>query len=236
MNDRAIEIKENIESVKKCIAKAAQKSGRKSSAITLVAVTKYVTLDDMRYAIEAGIKVVGENKVQDAKKKFFQIGPVVDWHMIGHLQTNKARQAAALFSTIQTVDSLKVVEVLDKEAMRFDRKLNVLIEVNISHDENKFGIHPDETKQLIQAVCEKEHLVPVGLMAMAPYVEDKELTRPFFRVLKQLFDEIKEEMNPGKKWNMLSMGMTNDYEVAIEEGSTLVRIGTGIFQKQSGRR
>lgn len=229
MNEQSQGIKNNLKAIKNRIKSAAQRSNRSAKDITLLAVTKYVTLDDMRSAIDAGITVVGENKVQAAKNKFFQIGPVVGWHMIGHLQTNKARQAAAIFSMVQSVDSTRIADALDKESGHLNRKLEVLVEVNIGREESKFGISPEQTKQLVDYVKQKEHLSLRGLMVMAPYVENPELARPYFKTLNELFQEIKIEQNFGQKWDTLSMGMTNDFEVAIEEGSTLVRIGTGLF-------
>ena len=231
MKDQSEIIKENLQIIRNRVEIAAKRSNRVAKAITILAVTKYVTLDFMRAAIEAGVKCVGENKVQDAKKKFFQIGPIVDWHMIGHLQTNKARQAAAIFSMIQTIDSKKIADAIDKEAQRLDRCIDVLVEVNISQDENKFGISPESTRQLVDYVAQKEYLKIRGLMAMAPYVEQVELARPYFRSLNNLFFDIQAKQGYGKQWDTLSMGMTNDFEIAIEEGSTLIRVGTGLFNQ-----
>ncbi len=229
MTPRKEIIKANIQNIQQRIKKAAEKSGRSAKEITLLAVTKYVSLDDMRYAIDAGIRAVGESKIQDAKQKFYQLGPVVDWHLIGHLQTNKARQAAAIFKMIHSIDSPRIADALDREAGRLDRRLDVLVEVNISQEESKFGIKPEETKQLAAMVAQKEHLRLRGLMTMAPYVENQELVRPYFRALKGLFEEIKIKQDPGPQWNTLSMGMSNDFEIALEEGATMVRIGTSLF-------
>lgn len=229
MDTRERQIRENIQTIKQRIDRAAKKSNRKGSDITLLAVTKYVSLDDMRLAIDAGIKVVGENKVQDSKRKFYQIGPVVDWHMIGHLQTNKARQAATIFTMVQSIDSTKLADALDKAAGQLDRKLHVLVEVNIGQEEQKFGISPQKTSELVEYVRQKKNLQVNGLMAMAPYVAEAELTRPYFKALHDLFTDIKLKQHFGSNWHTLSMGMTNDFEIAIEEGATLVRIGTGLF-------
>ncbi len=229
MTERKEIIKRNIQNIQQRIKKAAEKSGRPAKAITLLAVTKVVSLEDMRYAIDAGIRAVGESKIQDAKQKFYQLGPVVDWHLIGHLQTNKARQAASIFKMIHSIDSKRIADALDREAGRLDRCLDVLVEVNISQEESKFGIKPEETKQLVDLVAQKEHLHIKGLMTMAPYVENQELVRPYFKALSDLFQEIKIEMNLGTQWDTLSMGMSNDYEIAIEEGATMVRIGTSLF-------
>jgi len=226
--DRTQIIQENIEKIRKRISRAAEKSGRAAKDVQLVAVTKGVELEGIRAAITAGISILAENKIQEVREKFFQIGPVVAWHMIGHLQTNKAKHAARIFDMVQSVDSVRVAEALDRECGKLDRQMDVLVEVNISTDENKFGAAVGDTEQLAARVRECPNLRLRGLMCMAPYVPDPELTRPFFRQMNQLFQKLKKQTdNP--HWNVLSMGMTNDFEIAIEEGATLVRVGTGIF-------
>jgi PLP dependent protein len=225
---------ENIALILKRIAKAAKRSGRSEKDVALLAVTKNVPLEEIRVAIEAGVKIIGENKIQDAKKKFFQLGPVAEWHMIGHLQTNKIRTAAAIFNMVESIDSERVADALDRAAMQLDRQMDVLVEVNIGQEETKFGISPDKTQALANYVSRKKHLRLRGLMAMAPYVADQELSRPFFRELARLFNQLHNGQN--QAWNILSMGMTHDFEIAVEEGATLVRIGTGIFHMESARR
>jgi len=221
-------IRSNIAAIKKRIAFAAERGSRSAGEVSLLAVTKYEPLEDIRTAIDAGIKLVGENKVQDAQKKFAQIGPAVTWHMLGHLQTNKARSAAAIFDIVQSVDSPRVAEALDKAAGGLDRQMDVLVEVNIGGEEQKFGISPERVRGLAAQVSRLPNLRLRGLMAMAPYIKDVELVRPFFRHMAGIFRELKaEKVSP--RWDTLSMGMTHDFEVAVEEGSTLVRIGTGIF-------
>jgi len=234
MTNRSQIIQENISSIKKRIAAAAKRSGRSSRDVMLLAVTKNVAVEDIRIAIQAGIKILGENKVQEAKKKFLQIGPAVSWHMIGHLQTNKARVATTIFDMVQSIDSERIADVLDREAARLDRQMNVLVEINIAAEEKKFGIPVEKTAELVDYVAQKQNLRLQGLMAMAPYVPDPELTRPFFRDMAQLFKEFRSRI--GDSWKLLSMGMSNDFEVAVEEGSNLVRIGTGIFHTPNLRR
>lgn len=227
METREKIIQNNISKIRKRIAVAAEKVSRSPGEIELVAVTKNVALSDIRIAIDAGISSIGENKIQEAKKKFAQIGPEVSWHMIGHLQTNKARPAAAIFDMVQSIDSRRVADALDRAAKQLDRELKVLVEVNIGAEEQKSGIEVREVHDLIHYVAQKENLILSGLMSMAPYVHDSELIRPFFRQMSQLFQKYKTEI--GDRWKWLSMGMTHDFEVAIEEGANMVRVGTGIF-------
>lgn len=224
-------IRDNIAGIKKRIAAAAARANRSAGEISLLAVTKYVSLQDIRTAIQAGIKLIGENRVQDGQKKFAQIGPAVSWHMLGHLQTNKARPAAAIFDMVQSVDSTRVADALDRAAGGLDRQLDVLLEVNIGGEEQKFGVAPDAVPELAAYVRRKSNLRLRGMMAMAPYVENAELVRPFFRHMANLFQRLRAELDV-PQWDTLSMGMTNDFEIAVEEGSTLVRIGTGIFSTQ----
>lgn len=234
MTNREELIKSNIETIRKRISAAAARAGKSPQDIILLAVTKNVPVADIRIAIQAGIRFLGENKVQEAKEKFAQIGPAVTWHMIGHLQTNKARIAAAIFDLVQSLDSEKAAEALDREAQRLDRQLDVLVEVNIGEEENKFGISRAQTEALVALVSERKNLRLRGLMSMAPYVQEPELTRPFFRDLAGLFEKCRPLA--GDSWEILSMGMTHDFEIAIEEGANLVRVGTGIFHSPELRR
>jgi len=199
--------------------------------VSLLAVTKNVGLEDIRRALAAGIQLIGENRIQEARQKFAHIGPAITWHMIGHLQTNKARQAAAIFDMVQSVDSTRVAEALSKAAEGLDRQLDVLIEVNIATEEQKSGVSPGAAEGLVRQVDQLSHLRLRGLMSMAPYVPDPETVRPFFRHMHELFVNLRDGVRRPSLWNMLSMGMTHDYEVAVEEGATLVRIGTGIFAR-----
>ncbi|MCK5218186.1 YggS family pyridoxal phosphate-dependent enzyme [bacterium] len=229
MNNRSQLIHANIAAIKKKINAAAKRSGRSGKDITLLGVTKNVPAADVRIALAAGIKVLGENKVQEAKDKFSQIGPAVRWHMLGHLQSNKIRSAVLIFNLVQSVDSNRTADLLDRESRRLDRRMDVLIEVNIGKEESKFGVSPEETEALVRYAANKPALRVRGLMAMAPYVPDPEMTRPFFRDLAGIFKGLRNRVIHDSQWNILSLGMTHDFEVAIEEGSNLVRIGTGIF-------
>lgn len=199
-----------------------------------MAVTKNVSVEDIRSALSAGVKVLGENRIQEAKPKFAQIGPAVAWHFLGHLQTNKVRIAAAVFDMIQSVDSLRVADVIDREAGHLDRQIDVLVEVNIGGEESKFGLPPQQLELLLPELQKKKNLRLRGLMSLAPVVTDPSLARPFFRELAGWFRRFQTHLGPS--WDTLSMGMTNDFEVAIEEGATLIRIGTGIFHTPELRR
>lgn len=234
MKNRSVIIQENVASIQQRLHTAAQRAGRPSREITLVAVTKNVLLEDIRSALSAGVKTLGENRIQEAKPKFAQIGPTVGWHFLGHLQTNKARTAAAIFDMIQSIDSTRAAQALDQEAGRLDRQLDVLVEVNLSGEESKFGMSPQQLETLLPELRKNRNLRLRGLMTLAPMVADPSLARPFFRELAAWFRRFQASMGPA--WDTLSMGMTNDFEVAIEEGATLVRIGTGIFHTPELRR
>jgi PLP dependent protein len=237
MQNRAGFISENIARIRSRIAAAAQEAGRSASEITLLAVTKKIPVSDIRTAMDAGLTVFGENKVQEAKEKFAQIGPAAHWHMLGHLQTNKARHAAAIFDMVQSIDSVRAAEALNRAAGSFDRQVQVLLEINIGEEEQKTGIAPEQAVPLAEAVSVFEHLRLRGLMSMAPVVINPEHVRPLFKHMRQLFDTIGSCRPNPETWTTLSMGMTNDFEVAIAEGSTMVRIGTGIFMPaQTGGR
>lgn len=236
MSTRNEQIRENVAIVKERIATAAKRSGRTASDVTLLAVTKRVSLEDIRSAAEAGVKVIGENKIQEAKTKFLHLGPSLSWHMLGHLQTNKVRPAVAMFNMVESLDSVRLADSLDREAALFERTLDVLIEVNIGGEAQKFGVVPENALTFLRYVESKENLRLNGFMAMAPYVDDVELVRPLFRKLKQLFDEARQSVKNPEHWSVLSMGMTQDFEVAVEEGATLVRIGTGLFATPSPLR
>lgn len=216
-------VKENLENVKRRIKLAAEKAGRDPISIKLLAVTKEAEFDQIKEAIEAGISDVGENRVKDAvnKKKLFD-SHVLTWHMIGHLQSNKVKDAVKTFSLIHSVDSLKLACVVNTEAGKEGKTQDILLEVNVSGEGSKFGIKPEALSELVGEVRRLKHVNLLGLMTMAPFCEDPEKARPYFKKLKELSDKhgLKE----------ISMGMTQDFEVAIEEGATIVRIGSAIFK------
>jgi len=226
-------IRANIAQINARIEAAAERSGRSPASVSLLAVTNNVPLSEIKIAADAGIKSIGENIVQDARVKLFHSGPNLSWHMLGHLPINKVRPAAAIFDMIQTIDSTRLADALDREAGLIERHLDVLIEVNICAGAQKFGIAPEKALDLVRYLDGKSHLRVKGLMAISPRMEDIKLFRPLFRGLGQLFHHAKNEVNKPEQWTVLSMGLTNDFEIAVEEGATLVRIGAGIFQNRN---
>ena len=221
----------NIESIKQRIASAAKLAGRDPLSIKLMAVTKTVEPELIGKAIEAGLTMLGENYVQEAKDKITIIGDRAQWHMIGHLQTNKAKYAVKLFDCVHSVDRLELAQELDKRAGQINRKLNVLIEVN-SGEQSKSGIEQTQALELVRQVANLPNLSVHGLMTMAPYSDNPENSRPYFKALCELRDEINRAGIAGISMEELSMGMTDDFEVAIEEGATIIRIGRVIFGKR----
>jgi pyridoxal phosphate enzyme (YggS family) len=222
-------IAENITFIQERISKSALRAGRDPAAIRLVAVSKTVAAESIQEAIAAGVTILGENYMQEARKKIAHIGKQVEWHFIGHLQSNKARYAVDLFSMIHSVDRLSLAEELDQEANKRGKMVPVLIQVNISGEESKSGIDPQETLQLLERIAALQHLSVQGLMTMPPWFEDPVDARPYFSALRKLREELASKKIPGVALQELSMGMSGDFEVAIQEGATLVRIGTAIF-------
>ena len=224
-------IKENIEEVKSRIRKAVRQAGRDPEEIEIVAVTKTVAVESIEEAVASGIKIVGESRIQEAEEKFARIGTKVKWHLIGHLQTNKVKKALGIFDLIHSVDNLRLAEAINKEAQRIGKIQPILIQANSSFEMTKFGFEEEELKEAVARVSALPFLQVQGLMTIGPLGGNPEEARPCFGRLKRLFEEIKEE------WPMkcLSMGMTNDFEVAIEEGANLVRIGRGIFGEREER-
>lgn len=226
-------IAENVARVRERIAAAAARVRRDPHSITLMAVSKTVDRERIRQASQAGVRVFGENRVQEFEEKF----PAPedrkdgDWHLIGHLQSNKARKAAEIFDAVDTLDSRRLAEKLDHAAAALARVLPVLIEIKVGGEELKSGIPMDspELEKLLRAMPGFEHLQMRGLMAVPPFTENPEAARPYFRLLRDLRDSIAARGLPRVGMNTLSMGMSHDFEVAIEEGSTCVRVGTAIF-------
>jgi hypothetical protein len=219
----------NLASIQERIRKAALRSGRDPAGIRLVAVSKTVAAENIQGAIAAGITILGENYVQEARDKIARVERQVAWHFIGHLQSNKAKYAVDLFSMVHSVDRLSLAEALDQEAHKQGKILPVLIQVNISGEESKSGINPQGALQLLERIAGLQHLSVQGLMTMPPWFDDPEDARPYFISLRKLRDELVSKKIPGVSLPELSMGMSGDFEVAIEEGATLVRIGTAIF-------
>ncbi len=225
-----MELKQRLEQIKARMRRAAESCGRDADTVRLVAVSKTVSAEHVKEAIAAGVTVLGENYVQEAREKFKTLVQYpASWHFIGHLQSNKAKYAVRLFDLIHSVDSLKLARELDKQAAKVDKIQEILIQVNISGEETKSGIPAEEAMPLISAISPLPNLSIRGLMTMPPYFYQPEKVQPFFAALRELRDQIKEHAIPNVHMDELSMGMTGDFEVAIEEGATLVRIGTAIF-------
>jgi pyridoxal phosphate enzyme (YggS family) len=223
-------IKQNLEHVYARIAAAANGCGRPPESVKLVAVSKTVPVEKIREGIVAGVVDLGENYVQEAREKIETLADQpLTWHLIGHLQSNKAKYAARLFDLIHSVDSVKLARALDKEARKNSKLQPVLIQVNIAGEQTKSGVSEAEAVELVQQVSRLENLSVRGLMTMPPYFNAPEKVRPYFRRLRELRDRIAAMNLPGVSMDELSMGMTGDFEAAIEEGATMVRIGTAVF-------
>ena len=199
---------------------------KESINVTLVAATKKRSIEQVEEAVKAGAEIIGENQVQEAEEKYRVLKGKVKFHFIGHLQTNKVKKAVEMFDMIETVDSLKLAKEIDKRSKAIDKVMPVLIEVNIGEEESKKGCRPDEVEHLVKEVSGLENVELKGLMTMAPYSKNPEEMRPYFKRMRQIFDELKQK---GHNMEILSMGMSNSYKIAIEEGSNMVRIGTVIF-------
>ena len=230
-------VADNIARVREEIRIAAARAGRAPDEITLMAVSKTFSAERIREAYQAGIRHFGENRVQEFSGKVDVLRDLgeAQWHMIGHLQTNKAAKAAELFHAIDSVDSLKLAEKLNDSALRGNKKLGVLIEVNVGGEAAKSGVAPDspELDHLLSTAPQFDHLEIRGLMTIPPFTKDSQQARPFFCRLRELRDQITARNLPGVGMEVLSMGMSHDFEVAIEEGSTCVRVGTAIFGERS---
>ena len=222
-------IRENLETVRKNIENACTRAGRDPSEVILLAVSKTKPLDMIREAMAAGQRAFGENYVQELTEKYEALGSSVDWHMIGHLQRNKVKYIIGKTSLIHSVDSIRLAEQIEKEAEKKNVSADVLLEVNVAQEESKWGFTPEETAEAVKTISALPHVHICGLMTSAPITEDPESNRPYFRQLRILFDTIAASQPEHADMRILSMGMTGDYEVAVEEGSTLVRVGTGIF-------
>ncbi len=222
-------IKNNLEIINEKIKKAALRTNKNPEEIKLVAVTKTATIKQIKEAISVGVKIIGENKVQEAKEKYQILSADIEWHLVGHLQTNKVKYAIEIFDLIHSVDSIKLAKEIDKRSLQFGMITNILVEVNVSGEETKYGIKPEEVEPFLKEISEFSRIRVRGLMTIAPIAEDKEEVRPYFRKLRKLFEKIKIENMKNIRMDYLSMGMTEDFEAAIEEGANMVRIGRGIF-------
>ena len=222
-------LKDNFETVEKNVAAACKRAGRDRSEVTLIAVSKTKPVEMLREVYDAGARDFGENKVQEICEKYDQLPSDIKWHMIGHLQRNKVKQVIDKAALIHSVDSYRLAQEISLQAQKQNITVPILIEVNIAKEESKFGIAKEDTIQLVEEIAELPNLTIQGLMTIAPFVDDPEDNRLYFREIKQLSVDIKNKNIDNVTMDVLSMGMTNDYEVAIEEGATIVRVGTGIF-------
>ena len=226
-------IADNVAEVRERIEAAARRAGRRSEELTLMAVTKTFPPEPIREAYRAGIRVFGENRVQEFSGKAAGMGDLggTEWHMIGHLQSNKAAKAVELFTAVDSVDSVRLAQKLNEAAQKYGRKIPVLIEINVGGEEAKSGVEPEsrDLEDLLLGAREFDRLEFRGLMTIPPFTENPQGARPYFQKLRQLGEQIAARHLPGIEMNVLSMGMSHDFEIAIEEGSTCVRVGTAIF-------
>ena len=223
----------NLQQLRGRILEACEKYDRDADEITIVAVTKTHPAAVIRMAVAAGLHNIGESRVQEAEAKITEIGPIARYHMVGHLQSNKARKAAELFDVIQSVDSLKLAKELDKYAGEFDRTIECLIQVNCSGEEQKFGVDPEKTIDLVKTVHAMENIDVTGLMTIGPLTDDDEKMREAFRLCNDLFKQAQDIV--GDDFEELSMGMSDDLGLAIAEGSTMIRVGTALFGPRQTR-
>ena len=228
-----VNVKENLKVVEKRIMEACHRSGRSRDEVTLIAVSKTKPVEMLQEIYDEGIREFGENKVQEMCEKMELMPQDIKWNMIGHLQTNKVKYIIGKTSLIHSVDSLKLAEEIQKQAVKHDVTADILVEVNIANEESKFGISKDETIQMVRDIAKLDHLKIKGLMTIAPFVENPEDNRLYFREIKQLSVDINNQNIDNVSMDVLSMGMTGDYMVAIEEGATMVRVGTGIFGERN---
>jgi PLP dependent protein len=220
----------NLIAVRKQIAAAAEKCGRDPGEIELLAVSKRMDVNAVREAWQCGQRLFGENYIQEAADKIVQLDPGITWHFIGHLQSNKAGPAVRLFDLVETVDRMKTASALDRHALKLGRAMDILVQVNTGLEKQKSGIPPQNVEQFMNELGALRNLRVRGLMTMPPYSPDPEHARPYFRILKDIAADLKaKKLFADNADVILSMGMSNDFAVAIEEGSTLVRIGTAIF-------
>ena len=226
-------INENISKVRENIVKSCEKAGRNPEEVTLIAVSKTKPVSAIEEALLSGTLDYGENKVQELCDKYDVLPKNIRWHMIGHLQRNKVKYLVGKTYLVHSVDSLRLAEQIEKEFAKHNQVCDILVEVNIAQEESKFGINAKETEDLIRKIAKFEHVRIKGLMTIAPYTEDPESNRDYFREIKKLSVDIRDKNIDNVSMDVLSMGMTGDYMVAVEEGATMVRVGTGIFGERN---
>lgn len=222
-------IRDQLHEVETRIQAACARAGRKREEVTLIAVSKTKPIEVLQEAYDLGVRVFGENKVQELTEKYDALPRDIHWHMIGHLQTNKVKYIVEKAELIHSVDSFRLAQAIEKEAAKRGLTSDILVEVNVAEEESKFGVRVNEVISFIETLAQFPHLHVRGLMTIAPFVENPEENRPIFKNLHKLSVDIAHKNIDNVNVNILSMGMTNDYEVAIEEGATMVRVGTGIF-------
>ena len=222
-------VQEQLEEVRQNIRNACERSGRKVEDVTLIAVSKTKPVPMLQEAYDAGARDFGENKVQEMLEKEPQLPSDIRWHMIGHLQKNKVRQVIDKTVLIHSVDTVGLAEQIEKEAVKRDLDVSILLEVNVAGEESKFGFAPEEVEEAAREIAKYPHVHIQGLMTIAPFVENSEENRGVFKKLYELYVDMKRKNIDNVTMNVLSMGMTGDYQTAIEEGATMVRVGTGIF-------
>lgn len=225
-------LKDNLEYVEEEIQKACERSGRAREEVSLIAVSKTKPVEMLQEAYDLGVRVFGENKAQEMSEKYSALPNDIKWHMIGHLQRNKIKYIIDKAELIHSVDSIRLAEAIEKEAEKRNITANILIEVNVAREESKFGLLPEEIDEFVDKVKDFSHICVKGLMTIAPNIENPEKNRPIFAHLRKLSVDIAKKNAHNITMSILSMGMTNDYQVAIEEGATMVRVGTGIFGKR----
>jgi pyridoxal phosphate enzyme (YggS family) len=231
----AEDIRERLVRVREQIARAAERAGRSAEDITLIAVSKTFDPSTVQQAVDAGAHDLGENRVQEAIAKVATVKGNLRWHLIGHLQSNKARQAVEAFDVIHTVDSSQLAQRLDRTAGEVGRRPAVLVQVDLAHEPTKSGADESELPAIIEALDSARHLELRGLMTLPPFFDSAEQTRPYFRRLREILESLNRGREPEQKLTELSMGMSHDFEVAIEEGATMVRVGTAIFGTRDKR-
>ena len=224
-----MDLQENLQQVEANICKACENAGRKRSDVTLIAVSKTKPIEMLQTVYDLGARDFGENKVQEMCEKMEVLPKNIRWHMIGHLQTNKVKYIVGKTELIHSVDSLHLAKEIEKQAAKQNVTVSILVEVNIAGEASKFGTSRDEAISLVEEIAKLDHIHIKGLMTIAPFVDDPEDNRQYFRDIKQLSVDIAQKNIDNVSMNVLSMGMTGDYTVAIEEGATMVRVGTGIF-------
>lgn len=226
-------ILENIKQVEENIIKSCEKVGRDPKEVTLIAVSKTKPYTAIEEALPSGVLDYGENKVQELTEKYEILPKDIRWHMIGHLQRNKVKYLVGKVELIHSVDSLRLANQIETEFAKKNEIANILIEVNMANEESKFGITSETTEQLVREISKLEHVRIKGLMTIAPYTDNPETNREYFRNMKKLSVDITEKNIDNVSMNVLSMGMTGDYQAAIEEGATMIRVGTGIFGERN---